>query len=81
MLIKFTNTVWLNVRLYKVSRIDIDAVTADDLSTPTAYFVRVMCEDGTEEQSDYFKTFDNYAKVKRSIFSGLTPSSISLAVL
>lgn len=57
MLIKFTKTAWLNTRLYKVARIDID-VASDVNLDKAVYFVRITFEDGTEEQSGYFKTLE-----------------------
>lgn len=57
MLIKFTKNAWLNTRLYKVARIDIDA-EADVNFDNAVYYVKITFEDGTEEQSDYFKTLE-----------------------
>lgn len=57
MLIEFTKNTWLNTRLYKVARIDIDA-DADVNFDNAVYYVKITFEDGTEEQSDYFKTLE-----------------------
>ena len=57
-MIKFTDTIWLNVEPYKVTRIDIDTVAFEDLTENACFYVTVTLCDGKEENSDYFKTFD-----------------------
>lgn len=58
MLIKFTETAWLNIDAHDVRRVDIDSSTAEDLTTTLSFFVCVTCNDGTKETSDDFKTID-----------------------
>ena len=58
MMIKFTNTVWLNVEPEDVTRIDIDAVAFEGLTENACYYVTITLRNGAEEKSDYFKTFE-----------------------
>lgn len=58
MLIKFTKTIWLNISPQDVDRIDIDAKSFEDLTENAYYYVIVTFNNGNEEQSDYFKTFE-----------------------
>ena len=57
-MIKFTDTIWLNVEPHEVTRIDIDSVAFEDLTENACYYVSVALHDGREEKSDYFKTLE-----------------------
>ena len=58
MMIKFTNTIWLNIEPEDIARIDIDAKGLEDLRENACYYVTITFRDGTKEESDYFKTFE-----------------------
>lgn len=57
-MIKFTDTIWLNVEPHEVTRIDLDTVLFEDLAENACYYVDVTLRNGEKEQSDYFKTLD-----------------------
>ena len=70
-MIKFTDTIWLNVDLCQVSRIDIDCVAFEDLTENACYYVRVTLTDGSEEKSDYFKTYEEARRCAENFIHAL----------
>ena len=57
MLIKFTNTAWLNAEPQDILRIDIDVHHLENLSD-AVYYVEVTFIGGQRESSGFFKTFE-----------------------
>lgn len=56
MLIKFTETSWLNIELDDVCRIDVEASVFENLTENAAYYVKISLNNGAEYSSDLFKT-------------------------
>lgn len=69
MLVKFSDTTWLNIEPDEVARIDIDANNSENLRD-NIYYVEITYTDGRKESTGFFKTIeeartcaDNFTRV------------------